>query len=363
MVKVGTWRGQEGGCRCALFNVANRILTHFQRQTGRWPTNSRFSDCVWLFAERVQTVYDLTEIDNCVATLYMGYQLWTSPVTGYRRTGTRLRELRSLFESGITARAILEPLLSCPSGANAIEFAKILHDRDFDVAGVQEDPQGHVIGFIFRDSLQDGIVRNHLNKMTAEHLISDATPLASLLSIFKTKEHVFVLVGQHVGGIITRADLNKPPVRVYLFGLISLLDMHLTYWVKDAYPNDDWKEKLSDRRLKNAEKLLADRQSRKQQTDLVDCLQFCDKRDLLLAHENVRNSLRLGEKNTAEKRLVQAEKLRDLLAHSQQDLTEGSSWVGVIEVVEWIETVVHTSDDLVEKNAIGRALATERKLS
>ena len=281
----------------------------------------------------------------------MGYQLWTSPTTGYRRTGTRLRELRNLFESGITARAILEPLLSCPSGANAIEVSKILHDMDFDVGGVQEDPRGHVIGFVYRESLKDGIVRDHLNKMTAEHLISDSTPLASLLSILKTKEHVFVLVGQHVEGIITRADLNKPPVRVYLFGLISLLEMHLTYWVKDAYPNDDWKEKLSDSRLKNAEELLAKRESRNQQTDLVDCLQFCDKRDLIIVRESVRNSLCLADKNSAKKRLVRAEELRNLLAHSQQDLTQGSSWEEVIEVVEWVETVVYTSDDLVEKNA------------
>jgi predicted transcriptional regulator len=147
----------------------------------------------------------------------MRYPLWISP-TGYRRTGTRLKELRNLFEIGITARAILEPLLSCDSEANAIEVAKILLDKDFDVAGVQESPDGHVIGFVFRDSLKDGIVRNHLNKMTTEHRISDSTPLASLLSIFKTKEHVFVWVGQHVGGIITRADLGKPPMRTIYSG-------------------------------------------------------------------------------------------------------------------------------------------------
>jgi hypothetical protein len=222
---------------------------------------------------------------------YMKYRLWKSP-DGYRHTGTRLRELRNLFETGITARAILEPLLSCHSEANAIEVAKILLDKDFDVAGVQESPDGHVIGFVFRDSLKDGIVRNHLNKMTAECLISDSTPLASLLSIFKTKEYVFVLMGRHVEGIITRADLNKPPVRVYLFGLISLLEMHLTYWIKRAYPtNEDWKGKLSDNRLKKAGKLLSNRQSQNLETDLVDCLQFCDKRELIVIHEIVPEQL------------------------------------------------------------------------
>jgi hypothetical protein len=288
----------------------------------------------------------------------MAYQLWTSPITGYRRTGTRLRELRHLFEDGITAQAILEPLQSCPSTANAVEIAQLLSDRDFDVVGVQEESGKEVIGFVFRDSLKTGIVRSHLQQMTSEHLISDSTPLAKLLSIFKTRERAFVLVGQDVRGIITRADLQKPPVRIYLFGLISLLDMHLTYWVTISYPNDSWKESLSGPRLAKAEKLLADRQSRKQQTDLVDCLQFCDKRDLILVCKDLLNSLGLVQKDVARNFLVAAEKLRDLLAHSQRDLTEGSSWIELADVVELLETVVDKSHELVERNATRSASST-----
>jgi hypothetical protein len=117
----------------------------------------------------------------------MGYQLWTSPVTGYRRTGTRLRELRHLFEDGIIAQAILEPLQSSPSNANATDIAQILHARDYDVVGVKEEANGEVIGFVFRDALKTGTVRSHLQIMTSEHLISDATPLANLLSILSGK--------------------------------------------------------------------------------------------------------------------------------------------------------------------------------
>jgi hypothetical protein len=288
----------------------------------------------------------------------MGYELWTSPVTGYRRTGTRLRELRRLFEDGITALAILEPLQSCSSDANATDIAEHLHARDFDVAGVKENPAGEEIGFVFRDSLKTGIVRSHLQTMTSQHLISDATPLANLLSIFRTRERAFVLVGQHVRGIITRADLSKPPVRVYLFGLISLLDMHLTYWVSKLYPDGTWREAVSGPRLAKAEKLLADRQSRRQQTNLVDCLQFCDKRDLILARDDLRDSLGLGQKTAAQKLLVKAEKLRDLLAHSQKDLTEGSSWVELVDLVELVEAVVRQSDELVERNAMQSAGST-----
>jgi hypothetical protein len=287
----------------------------------------------------------------------MGYQLWTSPITGYRRKGTRLNELRSLFATGITSRAFLEPLRSCPADAPAGEMANILRARDFDVAGVQSSEEGPVIGFVHRNALQQGYVRDYLQLMTAEHLISDGTPLASLLSILKARESVFVLVGLHVRGIVTRADLNKPLVRVYLFGLISLLEMHLGFWVRDAYPDETWKSKLARKRLEKAEKLQRDRRSRNQQMNLLDCLQFCDKRDLVLARMDILGDLGLGSRLEGKSLLERTENLRNLLAHRHLDLTEGSSWIEVIEVVEKVEAVVDNYDDLVEGKAMQSAIA------
>lgn len=281
----------------------------------------------------------------------MGHELWTSPITGYRRKGTRLAELHALLGGGITAHAVVEPLKSCPADAGAAEMAHVLREKDFDVAGVQSRPHGPVIGFVATDELQEGLVRDHVQPLTVERLASDATPLRSLLSILKGKEHVFVLVGSNVRGIVTRADLNKPPVRVYLFGLISLLEMHLGFWARDAYPNEGWRKKLAPGRLKKAEKLQRDRTSRKQDTTLFECLQFCDKRDLVLARNQLRERLRLGSVEEARTMLGRAENLRNLLAHSQRDLTHGSSWEETIDLVEWVEATVQRSDSIVEKKA------------
>jgi len=76
-----------------------------------------------------------------------------------------LSELRKLFDDGITSRAILEPLQSCPADAPSSEMSQILRDRDFDVAGVKEREDGPVIGFLQRESLQDGSVRQHLQTL------------------------------------------------------------------------------------------------------------------------------------------------------------------------------------------------------
>jgi hypothetical protein len=227
----------------------------------------------------------------------------------------------------------------------------VLRERGFDVAGVQENERAPVLGFVMRDALRNGIVKDHAKPMTAEHLVSDATPLGHLLTLLRTRERVFVLLGSEVRGIITLADLNKPPVRVYLFGLTSLLEMHLGFWVAKSYGEDSWKDKLKTERLEAASDLQSKRNARNEEITLLDCLQFCDKRDLVLAKSDLRTKLGLGGKKKAESVLRLAEDLRNRLAHSQHDLVQGTSWPALIEVIENLEALVHKSDDAVEQMA------------
>jgi hypothetical protein len=231
-------------------------------------------------------------------------------------------------------------------------MADILQIRDFDVAGVQLQKNGPVVGFVKRKDLQHGVIRDHLKSFTEKHLIADSTPLAGIFSVLKSRESVFVLIGPEVKGIVTRADLNKPSVRIYLFGLISLLEMHLTFWIRDSYPEDAWREKLSPGRVKQAEKIQNLRKSRNQGTSLVDCLQFCDKQNLALSCENFCENLEMENHDESFAFLSKAEDLRNLLAHSQQDIIEGSSWEELFQLVKWIEYFVHRSDDIVDRNAI-----------
>jgi hypothetical protein len=290
----------------------------------------------------------------------MGYELWTSPITGYRRRGTRLAELRRVLGSGIAAHTILEPLKSCPGDASAKEMARVLEQRDFDFAGVQSEQDGPVVGFVARNSLSltHGLVKDHIRPITTELLISDSTPLPSVLAFLQQRQHGFVLVGLEVGGIVTRADLNKPGVRVYLFGVISLLEMHLTFWIRDIYRQDSWRQQLRSQRIEAAERLLLERKVRNHQTDLLDCVQFCDKRDLIIASEAICRTLQLRSKKYAEKQLKGAEDLRNLLAHGQQDLAQGSSWPEMIQLVGWIDAVVDRSDREVEARAVESAAST-----
>lgn len=281
----------------------------------------------------------------------MGYELWMSPITGYRRKGTRLSELRALFAAGVQARAILEPLQCCPADAPALEMKRILEEKGFDVAGVQAKPDGPVIGYVVKDQLQGQRTSEHLLPLHAEHLVSDSTPLSEALSTLRSREHVFVVVAAGVKGILTRADLNKPPVRIYLFGLVSLLEMHLRYWVKATYEGESWQQALKPSRLEAAQKLQEARRKRNTEISLLACLQFSDLRDLVLEVEELRTKLGLGSKTKAKEWLEDAEELRNRLAHSQDDLVEGKSWEHLIDLVGMLDAAVSCSDQAVEERS------------
>jgi hypothetical protein len=283
----------------------------------------------------------------------MGYELWTSPITGYRRKGTRLEELRALFAAGVQARAILEPLQCCPTDSPAPEMKRILEQRGFDVAGVQERPNGPVLGYVQKDQLNGARTSEHLLPLHAEHLISDSTPIGEVLTTLRSKERLFVVVGSGVKGLVTRADLNKPPVRIYLFALVSLLEMHLRFWVRAMYKEDSWRQSLKPQRMETAQKLQEARLKRNAHISLLACLQFSDLRDLVLELEDARKALGLGSKTKGKELLEDAEELRNRLAHSQDDLIEGKSWEQLIDLVAALDAAVTSSDGLVEERARG----------
>jgi len=118
-----------------------------------------------------------------------------------------------------------------------------------------------------------------------------------------------------------------------------------------VYGESGWHERLSAKRLESASELKAKRRQRGEEPSLLDCIQFCDKRDLALGSTEIRERMQLGQGVAALRFLKAVEAARDRLAHSGYDMVEGSSWEEFVEVVEWIERTLEASDELVEENA------------
>ena len=58
-------------------------------------------------------------------------------------------------------------------------------------------------------------------------VISESTPLLEVIDILCKKEQVFVKVKRNVTHLVTRSDLDSIPVRIWLYGMISLFEIGL----------------------------------------------------------------------------------------------------------------------------------------
>jgi predicted transcriptional regulator len=168
----------------------------------------------------------------------MKYQLRMSQTNGVRRNGTTFSELKSIFTDNITTRLIFEPIYCCKIDDNVLDVKNKLNEMDFDTAGVHNE-NGEFVGYVLRNKLTDIPIKNSLLPVDLSNIISDSTPLVELFTIFTKNEFCFIVQSNKVTGIVTRADINKPIVRIYLFGIISLLELHLNFWIRKIYKNDD----------------------------------------------------------------------------------------------------------------------------
>ena len=247
------------------------------------------------------------------------------------------QDLRKLFEHGINVRHVVEELQCCRADENVTVVGARMKKDDFDVLGIQEG--GVVYGYVERAKLKSGLCGQYQQTFHPSELIAESTPLIDLLPILRDKPRVFVLDRNRVNGIVTRGDLPKAPVRLLLFGLVTLLEMQLLRLVRIYYHQDSWQEHIKAERLAAAKKLHAERQSRNEAIDLADCLQFCDKRELVLKKPELLERMQFKSKMSGEHLLKEAEKLRDKLAHAQ-DIVTGSSWPEVIDLATEIEALL-----------------------
>lgn len=253
---------------------------------------------------------------------------------------SRAQDLRTLFEDNITIAHIAEPLKAVPASQSALEVLAWMQTCDFDAVGVESN--GVVNGYVERSHLTRstaGLCSDCQQVFHPAELIAISTPLMQLLPLMQHTPRLFVLEGNRVSGIVTYGDLQKAPVRMLLFGLVTLLEMNLLRLIRRYYAQNTWQSTLKADRVQTAQRLWQESRDRNEATDLLDYLQFCDKRDLVLHHPELFRQLGLKSKRGGDRLLKQAEQLRNRLAHAQ-NLVSGSSWGELLALTAELESLL-----------------------
>lgn len=239
----------------------------------------------------------------------------------------------NLFLNGFAARDLAESLLSFDGAAPLPVIREAMEARQLDVIGIRR--AGVIAGWLTRDDVTEGREPQQCRAFEPPSVIADTASLnevvqglfvadaASISADAGSVGHrhvrpcLFVRSFGEVSGVIGRRDLEKPPMRMWLFGLVTITELRVTRLIDELCPQESWQKYLSPGRLQKGRDFLHERRRRGQTRTLLDCLQFADKGQIVARDESLRARTRFASRREVEEFVKALQDLRNNLAHSQ----------------------------------------------
>lgn len=247
------------------------------------------------------------------------------------------RALR-LFTQAFVAEDIAEPLRSFDGERRVDDVISLMELQELEVAGVRQG--GAVVAAVRRSDLPETeeLLGKLARPISRGQIVSGECPLSEVGIVLSRYEYCFVNVLDGIGGVLTRNDFEKPIVRMWLFGVITIIEMAITERIRNRWPDDSWADLISERRLQQARKLHTERNRRKQYCELLDCLQLGDKGRILISDPAQLEIFDFQSQNAAKKTLKDIESLRNNLAHGQSIVAH--DWAQILRFTRNIEKII-----------------------
>lgn len=239
------------------------------------------------------------------------------------------RRAMRLFTEAFTAKDIAEPLRSFDSERAAADVRKAMECHGLDVVGVRQE--GVVVGYARRIDLDSGLLGLRARSFSSDQLVAGVASLPDVSLVLSRHDSCFVTVLDGVAGVISRYDFEKPIVRMWLFGMITILEIDMVDRIRETWPDDNWQHLCTTGRLKKAIALHEERQRSHQPGDLLDCLQLTDKAHILMQNPEHKKALGFETANAARRAIRNIESLRNNLAHGQEIVTY--DWPQIIRMM------------------------------
>ncbi len=238
-----------------------------------------------------------------------------------------------LITTVFSARDILEPIHSYDAQRlKPSLFSEILALKS-GVIGVRD--KGLVKRYLLEEDVRAG--RVVLRAIEKRQQVEFDTPLATVIHVLTMFSCCFVMINNEAVGVITRRDIEKPVVRMWLFGIIILIEILMVKHIKSSWPNDEWQAFLTEGRLEKAIELQRLRYERGTKADLVDCLQFSDKLHIAVNKPDFIESTGFLSNKAAKRAIKDLESLRNNLAHGQ-DITS-QDWPPIARLARRVQGV------------------------
>lgn len=232
------------------------------------------------------------------------------------------------FTESFTAQDIAEPIRSFDIEKPCNDVQPIMDKQHLDIVCLRDE--GVITGYVRRSDLNRGCCGDHLRPFRQGQVLSSDSSFSDIIHVLTLHQYGFIRLFDDVVGYFSRSEINKPVVRMWLFGIITFIDMEFTQMIQEYYPEESWRKILTEKRLAKAIELQKERQRRNQHCDLIDCLQLSDKGQIVIQNPRFLELLDIGSKSVAKRLARELESLRNNLAHSQDIVTH--DWAQIVRL-------------------------------
>ena len=232
-----------------------------------------------------------------------------------------------------TARDIAEPLFSFDLDSDCDDVGKVMKHHRQDVASIRV--KGTVQGYVRYSGLKAGECADGMRHFTSDQVITGDSTLADVIHVLTRHDFCFVSMLGEVVGVICRDDVNKPVVRMWLFGLITMIEIRLVQMIRKEYPEDSWQSVISEDRFMKAKAMQEERLRRNHHCSLIDCLQLSDKARVAMETPKLLTAFGFESKRSAKQTIKSLESLRNNLSHAQDIVTH--DWAQIARLSQRME--------------------------
>ena len=248
-----------------------------------------------------------------------------------------------LFTESFSAQDIAEPVRSFDIDKPCNDVQPIMDTQQLDIVCLRD--KGVITGYVRRSDLDKGCCGDHLRPFRQGQVLSSDSSFSDIIHVLTLHQYGFIHIFDDVVGYVSRSEINKPVVRMWLFGIITFIEIELGQMIQEYYPEQSWRKMLTEKRLNKAIELQDERQRRNQQCELIDCLQLSDKGQIAIQNPTFLDLLDIGSKSVAKRLVRELESLRNNLAHSQDITTH--DWGQIVRLSYRLEetfSIKHASN-------------------
>jgi Protein of unknown function (DUF3293) len=209
----------------------------------------------------------------------MRFLLSTSPEVSEEHTMDRpspVEPLSALVDRTLTVAHIgSSRLWTVDPSEKSADAAAALAARDFDIAGVGGSRVTHFVRRADLEELPTGRVRTRAVPIPASMCVEKSLPLSQLFHKLRESDFAFVLDGDEVAFVVTRADLQAPAIGVVVLAYLTLIESGLQRLVMTG-TGDSFLDLLPAVRQAKVEELFQQKVRQNVATGYEDCLYFSD---------------------------------------------------------------------------------------